>query len=96
LFRADDIQSAWTFIMQLGSDYSWPLLLHFIKMRPLFVVLLCTAIVIHAIPSSKFPKLEQLYIQTPFIVKAIVFILLIQCILQLQSAEVQPFIYFQF
>lgn len=96
LFRADSMESAWLLIQQLGADYSWPLLVHFVQTRPLFVILLGVAIAIHAIPSAKFPAVENLYVRVPFIIKAIAFIVLIQCILQLQSAEVQPFIYFQF
>jgi len=96
LFRADSMESAWLLIHQLGSGYSWQLLVHFVQTRPLFVILLGIAIAIHTIPSSKFPAVENWYVRIPFVVKAIAFTVLIQCILQLQSAEVQPFIYFQF
>jgi hypothetical protein len=54
------------------------------------------AVAIHAIPSSKFGKVERAYIRTPFLVKVVAFIVLIQCILQIKSSDVQPFIYFQF
>lgn len=95
-FRADSFSDALLLLRQCGSGYSWPMLVAFVQTRPLFVILMLVMIAIHAIPSSQFHKVENLYIRTPFIVKAIVFILLIQCILQLQTEEVQPFIYFQF
>ncbi len=71
-------------------------MLTFVQTRMLFVVILVAAIAIHAIPASKFDKIEQAYIRTPFIVKAAAFVLLIQSIIQIQSSDVQPFIYFQF
>ena len=95
-FRADSFSDAMLLLRQCGRGYSWAMLVAFVQARPLFVILMLAMIAIHAIPSSQFHKVEELYIRTPFIVKAIAFILLIQCILQLQSEEIQPFIYFQF
>lgn len=94
-FRADSFATALTMIGHVFVPSEVPL--HaFLDARPLFVTLLAVSVAIHAIPSSQFPKVENWYVNTPFWVKAIGFILLIQLCLQLQSAEVQPFIYFQF
>ncbi len=95
-FRADDFATAWLMIQHVFTDFNWEVFPVFYETRRLLVWLLLAAIVLHTIPSSRFSKLEQAYIQTPFLVKAIAFILLIQCILQIQSDDVQPFIYFQF
>lgn len=95
-FRADSFSDASQLLQQCCKGYSWPLLVAFVRTRSLFVILMIVMVAIHAIPSSQFSKVEDMYIRTPFIVKVICFIVLIQCLLQLQSEEVQPFIYFQF
>jgi len=95
-FRADSFTTAWEMIAQVFSSFDWAYLPVFCQTRKLFVLLMVLAVAIHAIPSAKFDRVEKAYIRTPFWVKAVVFILLIQCILQIKSSDVQPFIYFQF
>lgn len=95
-FRANSFADAIVILQQACTVSAPGTLLAVVEARPLFIILLATVAVIHAIPASKFSEVEDMYVRTPFIIKAIAFILLIQCILQLQSSEVQPFIYFQF
>ena len=95
-FRADSFGDALLLIQQCTHGYDWAVLQVFIRTRSLFVILLLTMVAIHAIPSSQFQKIEEIYIRTPFLIKAVAFILLIQMMIQLQSTEIQPFIYFQF
>lgn len=95
-FRADSFQTAWEIIGQVFNSFDLAYLPVFFETRKLFVLLLVLAIGIHAIPSSRFDKVERAYIHTPFLVKVLAFIILIQCILQIKSSDVQPFIYFQF
>ena len=95
-FRADSFATAWEIIGQVFNSFDLAYLPVFFETRKLFVLLLVLAIGIHAIPSSRFDKVERAYIHTPFLVKVLAFIILIQCILQIKSSDVQPFIYFQF
>ena len=95
-FRADSFATAWEMIAQVFSAFDLAYLPVFVKTRKLFVLLMVLAVAIHAIPSSRFDKVERAYIRTPFLVKAVAFIILVQCILQIKSSDVQPFIYFQF
>ena len=95
-FRADSFATAWQIIGQVFTSFDLAYLPAFFETRKLFVLLLVLAVGIHAIPSSRFDKVERAYIRTPFLVKALAFIILIQCILQIKSTDVQPFIYFQF
>ena len=95
-FRADSFATAWQIIGQVFTSFDLAYLPVFCETRKLFVLLLVLAIGIHAIPSSRFDKVESAYIRTPFWVKVVAFIVLVQCILQIKSSDVQPFIYFQF
>lgn len=95
-FRADSFATAWQMMQQVFTDFNPAILPAFYQTRKLFVWLMIASIAIHAIPSSRFSQVEEAYVRTPFLVKALAFIILIQCILQIQSDGVQPFIYFQF
>lgn len=95
-FRADSFATAWLMIQHVFTDFNWAVFPVFYETRELLVWLLLAAVAIHAIPSSRFVRLEEAWVRTPFVVKAVGFILLIQCILQIQSDDIQPFIYFQF
>lgn len=95
-FRADSFSTAFYMIGKMFTDFVPAILPVFVQTRPLFVAILLIACAIHAIPSSQFGKIEDLYVRLPFVLKIVAFIVLIQCMLQLQSADVQPFIYFQF
>lgn len=95
-FRAQSFDSALLMLNQIVSTFDWAYLAPFWETRSLFLILLLFAIATHTIPASKFNKVEDLYVRTPFAFKAAAFIVLIQIILQVRSESVQPFIYFQF
>ncbi len=95
-FRADSFDVAWTMIGNVFNSMDLAYLQPFWDVRYLFVILLLVGFAIHAIPSKLFPKIEILYLKTPFLLKAVAFVLLVQLVIQFRSESVQPFIYFQF
>ncbi|MFH0866107.1 MAG: MBOAT family O-acyltransferase [Bacteroidota bacterium] len=95
-FRAQDFQTAFTMYGRVFTDMDWAFVGPFLNVRGLFVILLLLSFAIYAIPLKWFSKISQQFINTPFWVKIILFLLVIQLIIQLQSANVQPFIYAQF
>jgi hypothetical protein len=50
----------------------------------------------HSISLKRVEDLTQKFVESPFWVKLAIFILAVQLVIQFQSADVQPFIYFQF
>jgi len=95
-FRAQSFDQAWEMIGQIFGSMDMAYLQPFWSVRYIFVVMLLTGAAIHAVPSSLFPKMENAFVKTPFVLKAVAFIVLIQLVIQFSSASVQPFIYFQF
>jgi len=71
-------------------------LLPFIRVRSLLVIMMFVGVILYAIPLKWFQRLSQQFINVPFWVKAIIFIVVIQLVIQFQSADVQPFLYAQF
>ncbi len=50
----------------------------------------------HALPEGMHGRLSEMFIKSPWIVKLLVFIVVVQLVLELQSESVAPFIYFRF
>ena len=59
-------------------------------------VVMLVIVVTHFIPKRAYAWLECRFVAAPWIVKLVVFLAVVQLVLQFASAEVQPFIYNQF
>ena len=95
-FRAESFATAWLMLQRVFTDFNWAVIPTLYQTRRLLVWLIVVAVAIHAVPASRFPKIERAWSQTPFVFKAVTFVILVQCILQIKSDDIQPFIYFQF
>ena len=95
-FRAQNMQSAGLIIRQVFTQMDWAYLIPFVSVRSLLIMIMIIGIAVYAIPLKWFQKLSQQFINIPFWVKAIIFIIVIQLVIQFQSADVQPFLYAQF
>lgn len=95
-FRAVDFQTAWEMIQQilLHTDFSY--FNPFLKARDTFVVLLIIGFAMHTIPLQWNDKLSHVFVRAPYWVKLVVFLIAVQLVIQFQTEDVQPFIYFQF
>lgn len=94
-FRAASFATALQ-VLQKSLDIDWSYAVPFVQARPLFLVLLGIGYLLHAVPMRRVAWIEQHFARSPWIVKAVVFILTIQLLLEMRQSYVQPFIYFQF
>ncbi len=94
-FRAASFQTALQ-VLEKSLHIDWAYLIPFWQTRSLFVGLLVAGYLLHAVPMQSVARLEQLFARSPWAVKAVVFVVTIQLILQMRQSYVQPFIYFQF
>ncbi len=95
-FRADSFQTAWTMIFQITNKMDWAYLAPFIDVRSTWLIMVLIGFSMHSISLKRVEELTQKFVETPFWVKLAIFILAVQLVIQFQSADVQPFIYFQF
>ncbi|MEN3040712.1 MAG: MBOAT family O-acyltransferase [Bacteroidia bacterium] len=95
-FRASDFSSALAVLSQIGTDTHVSHLVPLVERRSLFVVLVLIGYLLHAVPMAWVERIEKSFANSPFIAKAIIFIVVIQLILEMRQTHVQPFIYFQF
>lgn len=77
-------------------EQSSSIVLHFISVRYVWVILLIIGFLMHASPDKWTEKIINSYIKSPYILKVILFIVVVQLCIQFKNSDVQPFIYFQF
>lgn len=95
-FRAADFQTAWEMFNQIVFHTDFSYFMPFLNARDTFVVLLVIGIIMHAIPLQWNDSLSRKFVHTPYWFKILVFLIAVQLVIQFQTEDVQPFIYFQF
>ena len=77
---------------ETSADYIIP----FWTAHTTWVILMLIGFLMHANPNEWTKKLNNITSNSPYIVKLITFVIVVQLVLQFKSADVQPFIYFSF
>ena len=95
-FRASSFHVAGQVISGIFTDFEWAYLPVFIARRSTWCIMLAIIYGLHFVPRRVWDKLRDRFIAAPWIVKLVIFIVLIQLVLQFASATVQPFLYSQF
>jgi D-alanyl-lipoteichoic acid acyltransferase DltB (MBOAT superfamily) len=95
-FRSESVASACQLLSRSVTDFDIAYLIPFVKARPWWCVLTIIPLVAQAVGRRGFLRLQTRFILLPWIVKLLLFLLAVQVILQFQTSNVQPFIYYQF
>ena len=95
-FRAESVRDSLVMLRTIVCDFSLAYLVPFIEARSTWVVFLMVIIIAHALPQRWWDAAERWFVNSPWIVKLLVFVVAIQLIIQFQNSDVTPFIYFQF
>jgi D-alanyl-lipoteichoic acid acyltransferase DltB (MBOAT superfamily) len=95
-FRADSFNTALLSIAKITLSLDFAYFLPFIQTNGLLFCLMIFGYWIHFTGEKDKSELQRYYSTLPMYAKAISLIVVIQLILQIQSENVQPFIYFQF
>ena len=95
-FRSESVASACQLLSRSVTDFDIAYLIPFVKARPWWCVLTLVPLAAQALGRHGFQRLQARFILLPWIVKLLLFLLTVQLILQFQTSNVQPFIYYQF
>ena len=95
-FRANSFQAAGQVISGIFTDFEWAYLRVFFERRLIWCLMLAGIFGLHFVPTRIWDKWREWFIATPWWLKLVIFIVLIQLVLQFASATVQPFLYSQF
>lgn len=91
-----DIDTAWTVITKSFTDFDIAYLVPFFTARKLWCYLIIIIFALHFVPKRYYEKASQWFVNANWLTKFIVFIVVVQLVIQFSSEEVQPFIYNQF
>lgn len=95
-FRAASFEDSVLIIKNIFVDFHWNQIPQFFEARMVWCIMMLSLFVFHFLP-SKFADWARLtFIRSPWVVKLAVFIVAVQLVIEFMSAEVSPFIYFQF
>ncbi len=95
-FRANTLTDAMMVFDKLFTAQNLEYLPEIAKTNSLLIILLLFGFMATLLPTIVKMFIKDQYFKMHFILKIALFVVLIQCMLQLQSETVQPFIYFQF
>ncbi len=95
-FRAESWVDSWLIIKNIFTNFHADYFPVFIDVRYIWCILMIVIITAHALPSKWWTKTGEWFVRSPWIVKLIVFLVVVQSVIQFMSEDVSPFIYFQF
>lgn len=95
-FRANSFEAAIEMMNQIATSFHPELFLEVIKGYPYVFILMLIGFILHFTPQKLENACLKQTISMPLMLKAVVLVLVIVLIIQIKSAEIQPFIYFQF
>lgn len=95
-FRADSLHDSWLIVRAIFTDFQPEKVVPFITTRYVWLLMVSFIIAAHSLPKRWYGKMEQAFIASPWGVKLVLFIVVVQLVIEFMSEEVAPFIYFQF
>lgn len=95
-FKVQNACDAWTIIHHSVTDFSWDYAAPFAAARTLWLILLGVIFIAHFMPEGFWDKAGNFFVRTPWIVKLLLFIVVIQLIFEIQAGETVANIYAQY
>lgn len=95
-FRADSMEVAGQMIQQIISNFHPEIALQFLAGYKFVVGLMLLGYLTHFIGKQSIQRVQNVLMRTPFVLQALLLVVVIFVLLQVRSSEIQPFIYFQF
>lgn len=96
-FRATSMENAGAVITKIFTDFDIAYLIPFCIARPLWMMLCCSTLLLHLIiKKDVFYWFQNTFVQTPWIVKFLAFIIAVQLVINFRLENINPFIYAQF
>lgn len=95
-FRAASFEDSILIIKNIFVEFECRQIPQFFTNRMVWCVMMLALIAMHFVPRSWGERLQDVFIRAPWAVKLLVFLISVQLVIEFMTAEVQPFIYFQF
>ncbi len=96
VFRADSLTDSWLIVKNIFTNFDIGYLVPFVQVRWVWLIMVVFIITAHSLPRRWYATMQEWFIQSPWGVKLLIFIIVVQLVIQFMSENVAPFIYFQF
>ena len=96
IFGAGDVGTSWTVIRKSFTEFDPAYFTFFVRARYTWCILLTVIFALHFVPVKIYERLTSWFVGCHWLVKLLIFIVVVQMVIQFSSAEVKPFIYNQF
>lgn len=96
VFRVNEIGDLGVIAHNIATNFHLDYLPVFADVRLVWCIFMVILIVSHFMPEGFWERVGKLFVRSPWVVKLLVFIVVVQLVLQFRSEDVPPFIYFQF
>ena len=96
IFGAGDVGTSWTVIRKSFTEFDPAYFTFFVKARYTWCILLTIIFALHFVPVKVYERLTSWFVGCHWLVKLLIFVVVVQLVIQFSSAEVKPFIYNQF
>ena len=95
-FRAANLETVSLMLSQIFLNFNASIFWEFVSGYSLVFTLMLVGYALHFVPDSITEQVRERIIEMPLYAKALCIVAVIVLVIQTKSAEVQPFIYFQF
>lgn len=95
-FRASSFEDSVLIIKNIFINFDWNQIPQFFQVRMGWCIMMMALVIFHFVPQSWADKCQYAFVRMRWFFKLIVFIIVIQLVIEFMSEEVSPFIYFQF
>jgi phosphatidylglycerophosphate synthase len=96
-FRSASMEACVNLITHIAFDFDYAYAIPFFQTRTTYCVFLAIIFLFHFLMQPAwYDKIKALFIRSSWVVKAFIFLLVIQLVLHFSTGDIQPFIYFQF
>lgn len=95
-FRAASFEDSVLIIKNIFVDFQWTQFPQFFEARMIWCVMMLVLIVMHFVPQKWADAAGRLFVKLPWMLKLVLFVAVVQLVIEFMSEEVAPFIYFQF
>lgn len=95
-FRAASFEDSVLIITNIFTNFEIRQIVPFIEVRYVWCIMICVIIVTHMIPYEWHMKIRALFVKSHWLIQLVIFITVVQLVIEFMSEDVAPFIYFQF
>lgn len=96
VFRADSMQTAELLLHQIFTNFNAALIPQVIEGYAFSMTLIAVGYLMHLIPTRVDCWMQGVVSRAPMAVQVALIVVVVWCVMQIKSSDIQPFIYFQF